>query len=254
MANINVSCSTGCIPTYNRAEAMEAVARAGFNFIEGYAFETESRLHPDVVFPDQVIDDLRKYRLKLSGLNISDITVGCNLTGIKREIEYAASLGIKTVNVKGGLRTERDMKALINSLKILVKVAQAHDIGINVRNHHGNRVDTLEDLEIIFGEVNHHALGLALDVGQLHCSKIDPLEAISRFFDRIRVVYVRDQVGSRVVGFGEGEIDIDGVVVKLLESGYKGLIVAEPYVHKNGVEKYMADAHLYLRKLLSASS
>jgi len=251
MAKINISCSTGCIPAFNRAEAMQAVARAGFQFIEGYACETESRLHPDIVFPEQVMEDLNRYKLKLSGLNLSDITVGCNLTGIKREIEFASSLGLSHVNAKGGLRTERDMNALINSLKILVKVVQAHGMIINVRNCHGNRVENGEDFGRVFSNIDHPSLGIALDIGQLHSSKIDPGEIIDRFADKIRVVYLRDQVGGRAVDFGKGEVDINGVITKLSSAGFSGLVVVEPHVHKRSVEKYMSEARAYLQNLLS---
>ncbi len=228
MAKIALSCSTSCIPDHNRAEAMQAIADAGFKFIEGYSFGTESRLHPEVVFADQVTQDLYKYGLELSGLNISDISVGCNLTGIKMEIEYAASLGINSVNLKGGSRTSRDMNALVNSLRVLAQHAQDHGISINVRNCHGNRVETIEDLETVFEQVGHPNLGLALDVGQFHSSKIDPAYVIDHFFAKIRVVYLRDQIGSRAVPFGKGEIDSHALVAKLLSKGYNGPIVTEP--------------------------
>jgi len=253
MANIPLSCSTSCVSAYNRAEAMAAIARAGFKFVEAYSAETESRLHPDVVFADQVAEDLNKYGLKLSGLNLTDITVGCNLTGIKMEMEYAQSLGIKSVNVKGGLRSDREMNALINSLQVLAKFGQTLGIGVNVRNCHGNRVDTLEDLQTIFDSVDSPNLGLALDVGQLHSSKIDPAQAIDRFFDKIRVVYIRDQVGARVVPFGKGEIDSRHIIAKLLAKGYSGPIVADPAVHHKDVEDHIAEAHVYLRNILSPS-
>lgn len=251
MANVQVSCSTGCIPTFNRAEAMQAIANGGFQLIEGYAFETESRLHPDVVFPEQVLEDLRKYKLKLSGLNVSDVAVGCNLTGIKREIEFASTLGLPYVNIKGGLRTERDMNALINSLKILVKLAKAHNIDINVRNCHGNRVENSDDFGRIFSKIDHPSLGIALDVGQLHSSKVDPNEVIDRFAPKIRVIYLRDQVGGRVVDFGKGEIDIASIVAKLNAVGFSGLIVAEPHIHKRDIEKDIASAHAFLQALLA---
>ncbi|NQT21796.1 MAG: sugar phosphate isomerase/epimerase [Planctomycetes bacterium] len=254
MANIALSCSTSCIPAYNRAEALDAIARAGFAFVDAYSFETESRLHPDVVFADQVVEDLTKYGLALSGLNVSDISIGCNLTGIKMEIEYAESLGIHSVNVKGGQRTDRALNALINSLRILTEFAKAHGIAVNVRNYHGNRVETLDDLQTIFDQVDHPSLGLALDVGQLHTSKIDPVEAIDRFFEKIRVVYIRDQVGARVVPFGKGEIDTVRVLTRLMEKGYKGPIVADPDVRHKDVEDHIAEAHTFLQGILSASS
>ena len=254
MAQIALSCSTSCVPAYNRAEALDAIARAGFGFVDAYSFATESRLHPDIVFADQVVEDLNKYGLELSGLNVSDISVGCDLTGIKMEIEYAESLGIHSVNIKGGHRTDRGMNALVNSLRVLARFGQAHGIAVNVRNCHGNRVETLDDLQTIFDQVGDPNLGLALDVGELHTSKIDPAKTIDRFFNKIRVVYIRDQVGARVVPFGKGEINADNVLTKLLEKGYEGQIVADPDVRHKDVEQHIAEAHVYLQGILSASS
>lgn len=254
MAKIALSCSTSCISAYNRAQAMDTIAKAGFKFIEAYSSQTESRLHPDVVLADQVVEDLNKYGLKPSGLNVTDISVGCNLTGIKMEIEYAQSLGINSINVKGGFRTEREMNALVNSLKVLAKFAQTLGVAVNVRNYHGNRVETLEDLQTIFDQVDHPNLGLALDVGQFHSSRIDPGEAIDRFFDKVRVVYIRDQVGARVVPFGKGEIDSSGLITMLLARGYNGPIVAEPDIRHKDVEDHIIEARIYLEKILSALS
>jgi len=227
---------------------MKTIAEAGFKFVEAYSFETDSRLHPDVVFFDQVLTDLRRFGLKLSGLNISDIIVGCNLTGIKREISYAASLGLASVNIRGGLRTERDMNALVNCMKVLTPYAQTHGISINIRNYHGNRIETLDDVETILASVRQPNVGLALDVAQLRSSHVDPLDAVERFADRMHVIYVREP--ARPAGAAKEHDAAAGLLGKLIEKDYRGFIVIEAETRGKAVVRHLQEARQYLEGVL----
>ena len=253
MARIALSCSTSCVPRYNRADALRAIADAGFTHLEAYSSETESRLHPDVVFAEQVLEDLARFGLKLSGLNISDITVGCSLTGIKREIQYAASLALDNVTVRGGIRTERDMNALLNSLRILAPFAQAHGITINVRNFRNTRIETFDDFQVVFGRIDHPGLGAVLDIGQFYSSKLNPADAIDLFIARTHMIYTRDQVGGRVVLFGKGEIDNAALLARLIAKGYEGFIVVEPEAGDRGFERHIKEAREYLEGIIQGS-
>jgi len=232
---------------------MRAIADAGYKYIEAFSYDTESRLHPDIVFPEQVLDDLSRVGLKLSGLNISDISVGSNLTGIKREIAFAASLRLDNVALRGGIRTERDMNALLNSLRILVPFARAHGITINIRNFHNTRVETLDDFQTVFGTISNPGLGVVLDIGQFCSSKIDPAAAIDRFIGKTHLIYTRDQVGGRVVHFGKGEIDNPGLLSRLASRGYEGFIVVEPEVHGRGFERHIKEAREYLERIIGGA-
>ncbi|HUU68386.1 MAG TPA: sugar phosphate isomerase/epimerase [Planctomycetota bacterium] len=250
---IALSCSTSCVPHHSRADAMRAIADAGYKYIEAFSYDTESRLHPDIVFPEQVLDDLSRVGLKLSGLNISDISVGSNLTGIKREIAFAASLRLDNVALRGGIRTERDMNALLNSLRILVPFARAHGITINIRNFHNTRVETLDDFQTVFGTISNPGLGVVLDIGQFCSSKIDPAAAIDRFIGKTHLIYTRDQIGGRVVHFGKGEIDNPGLLSRLASRGYEGFIVVEPEVHGRGFERHIKEAREYLERIIGGA-
>jgi len=249
MAQILMSCSTLCIPNLNRAQALQTISGAGFKYVEAYGNETESKMHPDVVFADTVIEDLQQYGLKLSGLNISGITVGCDLTGIKHEIEYAASLTLDSVNIKGGQRTDRDLNALVNCLKVLAPFAKAHDITINVRNHHATRVENLDDIEAVFSTADP-IVGLAVNAGELHTVKVDPVDVIERFSQRIRIVYIRDQINHRIVPLGKGELDIPRIIDTLYARGFKGFIVVEMELKNKKIEKCLAEAREYLEAVL----
>ena len=251
MARIALSCSTSCVPTSNRSDAMRAIADAGFKYLEAYSHETEARLHPDIVFADQVLEDLQKYGLRLSGLNISDVTVGCSVTAIKMEIQYAASLGCDNVTIRGGVfRTERDMNALVNVLRVLAPFAQSLGVTINVRNYHNNRIETFDDMQTVLGRINHPCVGLVLDIGQFYSSRISAWEAIDMFMPKTRLIYTRDQIGGRVVHFGKGEIDNVALLTKLAAMNYEGFVVVEPEAHARNFLKYIRDARVYLENVL----
>jgi len=249
MAQILISCSTLCIPNLNRAQAPQVISDAGFKHVEAYSTETESKMHPDVVFADTVIEDLQQHGLKLSGLNISAITVGCDLTGIKEEIEYAASLGLDTVNIKGGHRTDRELNALVNCLKVLAPFAKMHNIAINVRNHHATRIENMQDIEAVLSTADP-TIGLAMNAGEMHTAKVDPVDVIEKFLERIRVVYIRDQANHRIVPLGKGEIDIPRIIDTLYARSFKGFIVVEMELKNKKIEKCIAEARDYLDAIL----
>ncbi|HUS57396.1 MAG TPA: sugar phosphate isomerase/epimerase [Planctomycetota bacterium] len=246
MAGITLSCSTSCVPDLNRAEALKTISEAGYRYVEAYSGKTESRLSPDVVFAEQVLADLAHYGLTLSALNISDISVGCNLTGIKREIDYAASLGVSSVNIRGGHRTERDMNALVNCLRVLAPFAQVRGITINLRNCHGHRVETLDDYQAVFSSIDLPALGVVIDIGQFCSSKIDPLDAFGRFADRAHIVYTPAQIGR---GAAAGT-DTWALIAGLVAKGFEGMIVVEPDERTRNYARHIRQARVQLESIL----
>jgi len=233
------------VPDLNRAQALKAIADAGYCFVEAYCDRTQSRIGPSVVFAEQVLDDLAHFGLALSGLNISDITVGCSLTGLKLEIDYAASLGAKNVNVRGGHRTERDMNALLNCLKVLSPFALSRGVNINIRNSHGNRVETLDDIRAVFSMLNAPALGMALDAGQFWSSKISPLDASALFPERTRSIYTPVQLGRATVGFDQAAL-ISGLAGK----GFDGFVVVEQEGRAHNLARHLKEMRLFIEGIL----
>lgn len=97
-------------------------------------------------------------------------------------------------------------------------------------------------------------LGLCLDVGHLHCTgDLPEADVIHRFGNRILQVHLDDIRGGvhehRM--FGEGDLDLPGVLGALVEVGYDGLAAVELSRDSHRGPEAAAEALEHLRRALA---
>ncbi|HAA76533.1 TPA: hypothetical protein DCE37_15575 [Candidatus Latescibacteria bacterium] len=231
---MNLTFSTTVCPQALLPEATEFARKAGFNRIELFRTWTESSpVHPDWSVP-MVRDQLDEAGLILTGLNIRNITgrkadsdernLNYNVRQVTWDLHLARALRLQVANTKGGKRTDEALEDLIEGVNGILE--RVEDISLNLGNHHGNRLQTLEDFQAVLPNVDERARVL-IDTGHLLTSGEDVMAFAEGIADRVGLVHLRDQKGETPVAFGEGDLPIKELLDLLKGAGYDGELVIE---------------------------
>lgn len=254
---MELSCSTCCIPKYGLDEALSLFASAEYKYFETFTTWTGGQLDVHRVDKESVKRKLAQYGIKLSSLNIEsfgaeeDSKFQERLERQKRNIQWAIELGCQKVNFKGGKRTEEDMQCLIRGIHELAEYCAKLPVELCLGNHHGNRIEDIEDLDRIFSEVDYPHVGVLVDIGHYYSSQVDIPALITKYANRIKLVHTKDQVGRQSVAFGEGEIDNPGLIKLLHDLGYDSFVVVEIEVKdEENTPDYISKARVYLQQIL----
>jgi sugar phosphate isomerase/epimerase len=256
---MELSCSTCCIPEYDLDGALELLASAGYKYFETFTTWTGGQLDAHKVDREDVKRKLAHHDLRLSSLNIENFVAEdddrfrARMERQKRNIQWAMELGCHKINFKGGKRTEEDMIALIRGTKELAAYCEDLPVELCLGNHHGNRIEQIDDLDRIFSEVDHPRVGVLVDIGHYHSSQVDISALIKKYAQKIKLVHTKDQISRQSVPFGKGEIDNPGLLKLLHDVCYDGFVVVEIEVEdKESTPEYIKEARIYLQEILSA--
>ena len=254
---MELSCSTCCIPDCDLDSALKLFASAGYRYFEAFVTWTGAQLDVHKVDKEEVKRKLAKYNLRLSSLNIENFVAEDEgkfrerLERQKRNIHWAIELGCGKINFKGGKRTEEDMRVLIRGAKELASYCENLPVELCLANHHGNRIEQIEDLDRIFSRIDHPKVGILVDIGHYHSSQVDIPTLIRKYAGKIKLVHTKDQIGNQSMPFGEGEIDNPGLFRLLHQVGYDGFVVVEIEVEdKENTPGYIREARTYLQSAL----
>ena len=254
---MKLSCSTCCIPEYTLDDALALFASAGYEYFETFTTWTGGQLDVQKVDKEEAKRTLTRLGLKLSSLNIENFGAEDGtafqerLERQKRNIQWAIELGCGKINFKGGKRTAEDMSALIRGARELAAYCEDLPVELCLANHHGNRIEGMEDLDQIFSEIHHPKVGVVVDIGHYHSAGVDISALIEKHIDKIKLVHTKDQIGAKSVPFGQGEIDNPGLLKLLHDLGYDGFLVVEIKVEdKENTPKYIRQARTYLQEIL----
>ena len=229
-----LTCSTTVCPELPLKEALAFVREAGFSRIELFRAYTESTpVHPDLSVR-LVRQYLRQAGVELSGFNIRNLTgrkadsdernLAYNLRQLEWDINLARALGLQSVNLKGGARTDEALEDLREGLsKLLQRFA---NMTFNLANHLGNRLQELADYQAVLKGLDERARVL-LDTGHLLASGGDITAFAQALAGRIGLVHLRDQQGAKPVPFGQGELPFEPLLRLLHQVGYQGYLVIE---------------------------
>jgi sugar phosphate isomerase/epimerase len=231
---MNLTFSTTVCPKALLPEATDFAKKTGFRRIELFRTWTESSpVHPDWSVP-MVRDHLSDAGLTLTGLNIRNVTgrkadtdernLRYNTRQVTWDIHLARALLLKSANTKGGARTDEAMEDLIEGVNGLLE--QVEDVTLNLGNHNGNRLQSLDDFKAVLPNVNERAKVL-VDTGHLLSAGEDIIAFAEGVVDRIGLVHLRDQTGDTPVAFGEGDLPLKPLIDLLKGVDYHGELVIE---------------------------
>jgi inosose dehydratase len=90
--------------------------------------------------------------------------------------------------------------------------------------HLGTRVETPSEIEALLDATD---VGLVLDTGHLLRGGGDPVRAAREWASRIVHVHLKDVRKGSFCELGGGDVDLEGVLSTLHETGYRGWLVVE---------------------------
>ncbi|MGY2052860.1 sugar phosphate isomerase/epimerase family protein [Methylobacterium sp. JK268] len=170
---------------------------------------------------------------------------------LQRAVDIAQILGSEAVSFwagvpKPGVDPERARDWLRAGLEEVVAYARERGVVPALEPEPGMLVETLDDYAVLRIE----GLSLALDTG--HClvtGERDPAAAVREFAGRLGTVAIEDMAkGIHVhLPFGEGDMDVPGVLDALEAVGFRRLVCVELSRESHRADRMIPDALAFLK-------
>jgi len=155
---------------------------------------------------------------------------------LRRAVEIGADLGAEAVSFwSGTLPSDVDERTgwrrLVEGCAELVELAERRGVRLGFEPEPGMLVDTIAGYRRLVAEIGGpDRLGLTLDIGHCRCLEPAPepdcVRAVGGWLATVQIDDMRRGVHEHLP-FGEGEVDLPGVLGALREVGYRGLVSVE---------------------------
>jgi sugar phosphate isomerase/epimerase len=250
---VQIGCGTVCFRQLPLAEALERIARAGYDWVETQATA------PFCPHVDPWQDDPEAFRRLVADCGLTGVTGlwaphGAILAdpeavaGVGAALTWAGAAGIPVVHAGDGQKpagmSDADALALLGErFAAILEVAARCEVFLAIEPH-GTFSLTPDGLEALMGLSDSPWLGINYDTANVHRATYvetaagayawppvgepaDEVTTLQRVVSRVVHCHVKDVVGARSVALGEGEVGVRGCLQVLLEHGYAGAISLE---------------------------
>ena len=256
-----LSCALISYYGYARDEVVQAMLshapKAGFKFVEMAIMSPQSIYALDATALRKRLESAGlkcagMYTYTFGGENQEQIEI--HAKAIAKATSLCPELGGGYVVSTGAVEREEghDIESVISCVKRIIELLpQDNKVKIVLESHYGNIIEQMEDYERIFSEIDHPLVGICVDTGHFHSAKVDTVELIRKFSDKIYDVHLKDHIGTQSVPIGHGEVDLEAIFGALKEIGYKGPITLELEVKDvENTPKYIEEAYDIMSKLI----
>ena len=137
-------------------------------------------------------------------------------------------------------------ETLVDNLHRAAELCRKADFEVLLHPHCGTYIETADEIARVAERIDPSLLGLVLDTGHFQFGGADPVRAVTDYRELIRHVHIKD-CARRVIDeadaageglkeiltrgaftpFGQGDVDIPGVLEALRGIGYEGWLVIE---------------------------
>ena len=172
--------------------------------------------------------------IKATGGIVMDNYWEVNKQRVFKALDMTAELGVKYLLFHFGFFDHNDAKAaqsFKDKVRTLADAAVKKNLGLLMETGQ----ETAADLKMLLEELNHPALLVNLDPGNMILyNKGNPVEAVKTLAPWIRQVHAKDALRTKVVGtwgqempWGEGEVGTDAFLKALKQVGFEGVLAIE---------------------------
>ncbi len=210
-------------------QAIDKVNELGLNYIEAYYGQPLGDAIGEGKFDYKMDKELQQKTLDYAkSKNVQIYASGvirCNNNDDWKQLfEFAKAMGIEVITC------EPDY----NQLKYVDKLANQYNIDIAIHNH--PKPSLYWKPELFLEQVSElsNRIGACVDIGHFKRMGIDPVEALKKYNGRIKSLHFKDihakekgKAEQHDVIWGEGVIDLDGVLKELKHQNFKGLLSIE---------------------------
>jgi sugar phosphate isomerase/epimerase len=165
---------------------------------------------------------------------------------LDRGVEVAASLGAKRfalsgvggIATKDGKLNQEALAKKVETITRLAKRCQGAGLRLVYHNHGMEFTAGGAEIEALLNRTDPKLVFFLLDVGHAFHEKADVAAFVTRHYQRIDALHLRDIRGNQQVPLGQGELDFVALAAAIRKTGWRGwLTVEEENLSKS------ADAH-----------
>ena len=224
-------------------EALNAYANLGYRNFEVFTSWAQSAV--DLTHsPDIYRSQAKQYGMRLTSMHLPPVTedIEASVARIVAAARFARDLGANVVLYKAATRP----LYIEGAGPFLDGIAEVGVIPV-LQNHAGTALSTPADFREVIDGIGDDRMKTLLEVGHFHTVGISWQEGYDLLGDSIRLVHIKDQIGSQSVPFGTGEIDLPGLFSHMNKAGYTGRYVVEMEVEdRENTLRYLGEALAYL--------
>ncbi len=218
-----------------------AIDGADQNFLPRVVKEEWDVCATVINFPQEDYSTLEA--IKATGGIVMDQHWDANKQRVFKALDMTAELGVRFLLFHFGFFDHQDAAAaqrFKDKVRMLADAAVKKQIGLLMETGQ----ETAEDLRMLLEELNHPALFVNLDPGNMILyNKGNPVEAVKTLGPWIRQVHAKDALRTKVVGtwgqempWGEGEVGTDAFLKALKGLGFEGVLAIEREAGDNRYE------------------
>lgn len=250
---MKIGCGTVSFRKSSLQEAMERIAKAGYEYVEPQATA------PFCPHIDVEKDDPQDFKKTVQEFGFKGATAlwaphgaiipdSESVSYIKKAISWAKEAEIPVVNAGDGnkpddMSDEDALKILEDRLSEILEEAEKCEVYLAIEPH-GTFSLTADGLKKIMSLSTSEWLGINYDTANVkratyvetvegayswtpYGEKQDEVETLRAVIDSVVHFHVKDVVGANCVALGEGEVDVSGCLKILKEHSYEGAVSLE---------------------------
>lgn len=226
---INLACATISTDGFDQTNfkaAFESLPKVGIKFVEFNSWLPDNISESSIKRIKQQCNDTGLVPLSIySDGFINDDQIS------RRMMDAALELGCQRIVSDSYPRGEGGgLEKIINKLEAVVAELEKNNLSLCLENHYQCNLEFPEDYLRVFEAIPSRNVGLCMDTGHFHASGVDMIDLIEKMKDKIIHVHLKDNIelGTlKFMNYGDGTIDFDAILNKLIDSGYSGYLVIE---------------------------
>lgn len=169
-------------------------------------------------------------------LSITEFTEDDVRNDFKEKMRYArkmSELGSNVIILGGPFFDRRSLRdkhyqILGSYLNELADKIEKFGMRVALHNHLSTLYQDSNDLEKLYQYADNKLVGLCLDTAHLAAAGEDPVKFTKRYSSYVVHTHLKDLTASgKFVELGEGEVDLQGVLVALKAAEYRGWVISE---------------------------
>ena len=244
-AMFGISVSPCSNPDLSLEDVLAAYGQIGYRRFEVFTSWTKSAADIDAD-PETYRRALERHGFQASSLHLPPLTenLDASLPRAVRACRFAEALGCPVVIVKAETKAD-----YIAGAPVLLDAIATIPVTPVLTNHKGSAITTLQDYAHVRAGIDNPQMKCLLEVGHFHAAGVRWPAAYEALAGAIALVHIKDQIGGQSVRFGSGEIDLPGLLERLMADGYGGDVVVEMEVaDRHSTLRYLAEALDYVQR------
>ena len=214
----------------NYEATLAKVAEMGYKMVEPAGFFDHSA--------KEVVDIVNKYGLEICSTHTPSHVLFENF---EETLEFHKAIGCHDIVIPwGSYETKVEMDAFIDKVNYYLPILKKEGITLHYHNHSAEFLPNKDGEKVWFELFERTEIMFQVDTFWVYNARLDPVEFIEKYRDRISLVHLKDGVpvpslddistlhtGAIRRALGEGHAPVEAVRKKAIELGFKMVVESE---------------------------